>query len=113
MIYIYNKCTISLLKKKKNYVIHPKLLTCDNICLKSEKKEEEKRRKKDYRERRALKAMESETEMVAFPLLLTPIETNYRACTIPYRFPSDNPKKATPTELQWINVFLNSIASFK
>jgi hypothetical protein len=33
--------------------------------------------------------------------------------TIPYRFPSDNPKKATPTELQWINVFLNSIASFK
>ncbi|KAH8510158.1 hypothetical protein H0E87_007907 [Populus deltoides] len=57
--------------------------------------------------------MESETEMVAFPLLLTPIETNYRACTIPYRFPSDNPKKATPTELQWINVFLNSIASFK
>jgi hypothetical protein len=69
--------------------------------------------KKDYRERRALKAMESETEMVAFPLLLTPIETNYRACTIPYRFPSDNPKKATPTELQWINVFLNSIASFK
>ncbi|KAJ6927835.1 damage-control phosphatase [Populus alba x Populus x berolinensis] len=57
--------------------------------------------------------MESESEMVAFPLLLTPIETNYRACTIPYRFPSDNPKKATPTELQWINVFLNSIASFK
>ncbi|KAG6778233.1 hypothetical protein POTOM_018087 [Populus tomentosa] len=57
--------------------------------------------------------MESESEMVAFPLLLTPIETNYRACTIPYRFPSDNPKKATPTELQWINLFLNSIASFK
>ncbi|KAG5248199.1 pantothenate kinase-related family protein [Salix suchowensis] len=57
--------------------------------------------------------MESESEMVAFPLLLTPIETNYRVCTIPYRFPSDNPKKATPTELQWIDVFLNSIPSFK
>ncbi|KAJ6309479.1 hypothetical protein OIU77_015276 [Salix suchowensis] len=51
--------------------------------------------------------------MVAFPPLLTPIESNYRACTIPYRFPSDNPKKPTPTELQWIDLFLNSIPSFK
>ncbi|KAM7258013.1 hypothetical protein ACFE04_013754 [Oxalis oulophora] len=57
--------------------------------------------------------MESDSEMVPFPLLLTPIESNYRACTIPYRFPSDNPKKATPTELSWINLFLNSIPSFK
>ncbi|CAI0471301.1 unnamed protein product [Linum tenue] len=57
--------------------------------------------------------MESDSEMVAFPLLLTPIESNYRACTIPYRFPSDNPRKATPTELQWIDLFLNSIPSFK
>ncbi|KAJ6410226.1 hypothetical protein OIU84_009676 [Salix udensis] len=61
----------------------------------------------------AQKSMESESEMVAFPLLLTPIESNYRACTIPYRFPSDNPKKPTPTELQWIDLFLNSIPSFK
>ncbi|GAV81817.1 DUF89 domain-containing protein [Cephalotus follicularis] len=57
--------------------------------------------------------MESDSKMVAFPLLLTPIESNYRACTIPYRFPSDNPRKPTPTELSWINLFLNSIPSFK
>jgi hypothetical protein len=57
--------------------------------------------------------MESASEMVAFPLLPTPIESNYRACTIPYRFPSDNPRKPTPTELSWIDLFLNSIPSFK
>lgn len=57
--------------------------------------------------------MESSSELVAFPLLLTPIESNYRACTIPYRFPSDNPRKATPTELSWIDLFLNSIPSFR
>ncbi|KAG7584125.1 hypothetical protein ISN44_As08g036080 [Arabidopsis suecica] len=51
--------------------------------------------------------------MIPFPLLPTPIETNYRACTIPYRFPCDNLKKATPTEISWINVFANSIPSFK
>uniref|UniRef100_M1BEH2 Pantothenate kinase n=1 Tax=Solanum tuberosum TaxID=4113 RepID=M1BEH2_SOLTU len=57
--------------------------------------------------------MESSGELVPFPLLTTPIESNYRACTIPYRFPSDNPKKPTPTELSWINLFLNSIPSFR
>ncbi|XP_021912748.1 uncharacterized protein At2g17340 [Carica papaya] len=57
--------------------------------------------------------MESDSEMVPFPLLLTPIESNYRACTIPYRFPSDNPRKATPTEIAWIDLFHNSIPSFK
>jgi len=57
--------------------------------------------------------MESASELVAFPLLTTPIESNYRACTIPYRFPSDNPRKPTPTELAWIDLFLNSISSFK
>ncbi|KAK2665748.1 hypothetical protein Ddye_004322 [Dipteronia dyeriana] len=57
--------------------------------------------------------MESDSEMVALPLLSTPIESNYRACTIPYRFPSDNPKKPTPTEIAWINLFLNSVPSFK
>ncbi|KAG2706261.1 hypothetical protein I3760_05G095800 [Carya illinoinensis] len=57
--------------------------------------------------------MESASEMVAFPLLPTPIEANYRACTIPYRFPSDNPRKATPSELLWIDLFLYSIPSFK
>ncbi|XP_021713863.1 uncharacterized protein At2g17340-like [Chenopodium quinoa] len=54
--------------------------------------------------------MESSSEMVPFPLL---IESNYRACTIPYRFPNDNPKKPTPTEISWINLFANSIPSFK
>ncbi|KAJ7980167.1 Pantothenate kinase [Quillaja saponaria] len=57
--------------------------------------------------------MESASEMVPFPLLITPIESNYSACTIPYRFPSDNPRKPTPTELSWIDLFLNSIPSFK
>ncbi|CAA7022017.1 unnamed protein product [Microthlaspi erraticum] len=51
--------------------------------------------------------------MIPFPLLPTPIESNYRPCTIPYRFPCDNPKIATPTEISWINVFANSIPSFK
>uniref|UniRef100_A0A1J3E3U0 Damage-control phosphatase ARMT1-like metal-binding domain-containing protein n=1 Tax=Noccaea caerulescens TaxID=107243 RepID=A0A1J3E3U0_NOCCA len=51
--------------------------------------------------------------MIPFPLLPTPIESNYRACTIPYRVPSDNPRIATPTEISWINVFANSIPSFK
>ncbi|KAL3514926.1 hypothetical protein ACH5RR_021828 [Cinchona calisaya] len=57
--------------------------------------------------------MESAGELVAFPLLTTPIESNYRTCTIPYRFPSDNPKKPTPTELSWIDLFLSSIPSFR
>lgn len=55
--------------------------------------------------------MESCGEMVVFPLL---IESSYRACTIPYRFPSDdNPNKPTPIEISWINLFANSITSFK
>ncbi|GMH02894.1 hypothetical protein Nepgr_004733 [Nepenthes gracilis] len=56
--------------------------------------------------------MECSSELVPFPLLITPIESNYRACTIPYRFPSDNPKRATPTEIAWIDLFYNSIPSF-
>ncbi|KAL6496781.1 hypothetical protein OROHE_027313 [Orobanche hederae] len=54
--------------------------------------------------------MESCGEMVALPVL---VESNYRACTIPYRFPSDDPKKPTPTELSWINLFAKSISSFR
>ncbi|XP_073152100.1 damage-control phosphatase At2g17340-like [Henckelia pumila] len=54
--------------------------------------------------------MEKSGEMVVLPVLM---EQNYRACTIPYRFPSDNPKKTTPTELSWINLFANSIPSFR
>jgi hypothetical protein len=68
---------------------------------------------KKHRIHREKEGMESASEMVAFPLLPTPIESNYRACTIPYRFPSDNPRKPTPTELSWIDLFLNSIPSFK
>uniref|UniRef100_A0ACD5ZRT5 Uncharacterized protein n=1 Tax=Avena sativa TaxID=4498 RepID=A0ACD5ZRT5_AVESA len=57
--------------------------------------------------------MESSSPSVPFPLLLAPVESTYRACTIPYRFPSDNPRKATPVEIQWIDLFLNSVPSFK
>ncbi|KAF8405594.1 hypothetical protein HHK36_010501 [Tetracentron sinense] len=57
--------------------------------------------------------METSSETVPFPLLITPIESNYRACTIPYRFPSDNPRKPTPTEITWIDLFLNSVPSFR
>jgi hypothetical protein len=58
-------------------------------------------------------AMESSSPSVPFPLLQAPVESTYRACTIPYRFPSDNPRKATPVEIQWIDLFLNSVPSFK
>lgn len=57
--------------------------------------------------------MESSSPSVPFPLLQAPVEANYRACTIPYRFPSDNPRKVTPIEIQWIDVFLNSVPSFR
>jgi uncharacterized protein with ATP-grasp and redox domains len=57
--------------------------------------------------------MESSSPAVPLSLLQTPIETNYRACTIPYRFENDNPRKATPVEIQWIDLFLNSVPSFK
>ncbi|PKU87843.1 Uncharacterized protein MA16_Dca017615 [Dendrobium catenatum] len=57
--------------------------------------------------------MESSSPSVPFPLLQTPVEANYRACTIPYRFLSDNPRKATPIEIQWIDLFLNSVPSFR
>ncbi|EOA32299.1 hypothetical protein CARUB_v10015561mg [Capsella rubella] len=57
--------------------------------------------------------MKSVIGMVPFPQLPTPIETSYTACTIPFRFPCDDPRKTTPTELSWINVFASSIPSFK
>jgi damage-control phosphatase, subfamily II, stand-alone protein len=57
--------------------------------------------------------MESSSPSVPFPLLQGPVEDAYRACTIPYRFPSDNPRKATPVEIQWIDLFLKSVPSFK
>ncbi|KAI9092553.1 hypothetical protein K1719_027681 [Acacia pycnantha] len=52
----------------------------------------------------------SSSEMVDFPLL---VRSNYRACTIPYRLPSDDPLKPTPTELSWINLLLGTIPSYK
>uniref|UniRef100_A0A453RFB6 Uncharacterized protein n=1 Tax=Aegilops tauschii subsp. strangulata TaxID=200361 RepID=A0A453RFB6_AEGTS len=57
--------------------------------------------------------MESSSPSVPFPLLQAPVESTYRACTIPYRFPSDNPRKATPVEIQWIDLFLKSVPSFR
>ncbi|KAL9995094.1 putative damage-control phosphatase ARMT1-like, metal-binding domain, AF1104-like superfamily [Helianthus debilis subsp. tardiflorus] len=83
-------------KVYKQHILHK-----HKIC-----RERESKRKKE-------RSMESSGEMVAFPLLITPIENNYRASTIPYRFPSDNPNKPTPIELSWINLFANSIPSFK
>uniref|UniRef100_A0A0D6R5X5 Damage-control phosphatase ARMT1-like metal-binding domain-containing protein n=1 Tax=Araucaria cunninghamii TaxID=56994 RepID=A0A0D6R5X5_ARACU len=57
--------------------------------------------------------MESSSAMVPFPLLTTPIESTYRPCTIPYRFASDSPHKATHAERAWIEVFRKSIPSFR
>lgn len=71
------------------------------------------RHKKTFNRVKITGTGEEDMEMVAFPLIPKPIEVNYRACTIPYRFPSDNPKIATPTEISWVNVFANSIPSFK
>ncbi|XP_031479164.1 damage-control phosphatase At2g17340-like [Nymphaea colorata] len=57
--------------------------------------------------------MEPCSPLVPFPLLTTPVESTYRPCTIPYRFPSDDTRKATPTELEWIELFRKSIPSFR
>ncbi|KAL5195804.1 Uncharacterized protein HKD37_20G057574 [Glycine soja] len=55
-------------------------------------------------------ATESTSQLVPFPLLTN---GNYTACTIPWRFPSDDPSIPTPTELSWINLLLNTIPTFK
>ncbi|XP_043713470.1 damage-control phosphatase At2g17340-like isoform X5 [Telopea speciosissima] len=60
-----------------------------------------------------LKILERAPALVRFPLLMTPNGSNYKACTIPYRFPSDNLWKLTPTEETWIDVFLKSVPSFR
>lgn len=57
--------------------------------------------------------MESTSSPVPFPLLATRVDYSYRPCTIPYRFPSDSPHQATPTELLWIHVFRKSIDSLR
>lgn len=57
--------------------------------------------------------MESTAELEQFPLLKQWVDYEYRPCTIPYRFPSDNPNQVTPTELLWINVFRKSIPGFR
>ncbi|KAG4911048.1 uncharacterized protein At2g17340-like isoform X2 [Glycine soja] len=56
------------------------------------------------------KSVESTSQLVPFPLLTN---GNYTACTIPWRFPSDDPSIPTPTELSWINLLLNTIPTFK
>ncbi|CAN6482248.1 unnamed protein product [Victoria cruziana] len=55
--------------------------------------------------------MEPSSALVPFPLLVEPVA--YQPCTIPYRFPSDDPSKATATEIEWIEVFRRSIPSFR
>ncbi|KAF7820658.1 hypothetical protein G2W53_026113 [Senna tora] len=52
----------------------------------------------------------SSSELVEFPLLM---HSDYAACTIPYRLPSDDPRNPTPNELSWINVLQQSIPSYK
>ncbi|XP_004495429.2 damage-control phosphatase At2g17340-like [Cicer arietinum] len=52
-----------------------------------------------------------ESKLVPFPLLLD--STNYGACTIPWRLPSDDPRVLTPTELSWINLLHSCIPSYK
>ncbi|CAJ2628237.1 unnamed protein product [Trifolium pratense] len=60
-------------------------------------------------------AMESSTsKFVRFPLLMDDTDTtNYTACTIPWRFPSDDPTVPTPTEFSWINLLFSGIPSYK
>jgi hypothetical protein len=41
------------------------------------------------------------------------VDYTYRPCTIPYRFPSDPPHQATRTEVLWLELFRNSIPSFR
>lgn len=57
--------------------------------------------------------MESTAELVEFPLLKQWVDYTYRPCTIPWRFPSDKPHQATPTEILWIELFRKSIPSFR
>jgi hypothetical protein len=57
--------------------------------------------------------MESTAEQVQFPLLKHWVDYTYRPCTIPYRFPSDPPHQATRTEVLWLELFRNSIPSFR
>lgn len=67
-------------------------------------------KKKKCDELRLCVKMSSSSEMVALPLLK---HSDYAACSIPYRLPSDDPHNLTPTELAWVNVLLNTIPSFK
>ncbi|KAK7268957.1 hypothetical protein RIF29_21669 [Crotalaria pallida] len=53
--------------------------------------------------------VENGTELVHLPLLMN----DYKACTIPWRLPYDDTNIPTPTELSWINLFLNLIPSYK
>ncbi|KAL5068433.1 hypothetical protein RYX36_019320 [Vicia faba] len=56
----------------------------------------------------------SRSELVRFSLLVDDTDTyNYKACSIPMRFPSDDPSVPTPTELSWINLLYCGIPSFK
>jgi len=56
----------------------------------------------------------SRSQLVRFPLLMDDTDTTkYSACTIPWRFSSDDPRVVTPTELSWINLLHSGIPSYK
>ncbi|KEH42821.1 hypothetical protein MtrunA17_Chr1g0188221 [Medicago truncatula] len=56
----------------------------------------------------------SRSQLVRFPLLMDDTDTTkYSACTIPWRFASDDPCVVTPTELSWINLLHSGIPSYK
>ncbi|GAU43596.1 hypothetical protein TSUD_27980 [Trifolium subterraneum] len=59
--------------------------------------------------------MESSTsKFVRFPLLVGDTDTtNYTACTIPWRFPADDPTVPTPTELSWINLLFSALIRYR
>ncbi|CAL0321099.1 unnamed protein product [Lupinus luteus] len=59
---------------------------------------------------KTVEALESSSELVHFPLL---VNTNYIACTIPWRFPYDDMNITTHTELSWIILLQSVIPSYK
>ncbi|XP_020210406.1 uncharacterized protein At2g17340 isoform X2 [Cajanus cajan] len=54
--------------------------------------------------------MGSSSQLVPFPLLMN---ESYTACTIPWRFPPDDPRILTATELSWINLLHKTIPTYK
>ncbi|CAL5208138.1 unnamed protein product [Lathyrus oleraceus] len=56
----------------------------------------------------------SRLQLVRFSLLMDDTDTHtYKPCSIPMRFPSDDPTVPTPTELSWINLLYGGIPSYR